>query len=80
MGDELWQRTGVEMASMIATGEVSSREVVDAHLDHPIYAGRREVGPVDGVVGGGRTEAVAGHARTVDHLRPPASGWLDPRW
>ena len=33
MGDELWQRTGVEMASMIATGEVSSREVVDAHLD-----------------------------------------------
>ena len=31
--DVLWNRTGLELAAMIADGEVSSREVVDAHLD-----------------------------------------------
>ena len=32
MGAELWQRTATELAALIASGEVSSREVVDAHL------------------------------------------------
>ena len=31
--DVLWNRTGLELAAMIADGEVSSREVVDAHLE-----------------------------------------------
>lgn len=30
---QLWQRTATDLADLIATGEVSSREVVDAHLD-----------------------------------------------
>lgn len=30
---ELWKRTALELASMIADGDVSSREVVEAHLD-----------------------------------------------
>ncbi len=33
MSAELWNRQAVELAAMIAAGEVSSREVVDAHLD-----------------------------------------------
>ena len=33
MDDVLWNRTGLELAVMIARGEVSSREVVDAHLE-----------------------------------------------
>lgn len=33
MTDELWQRSAVELAAMIRGGEVTSREVVDAHLD-----------------------------------------------
>ena len=33
MDDVLWNRTGLELAAMIAGGEVSSREVVDAHLE-----------------------------------------------
>ena len=32
MGDELWTRAANELAAMIAGGETSSREVVDAHL------------------------------------------------
>ena len=32
MGAELWQRTATELAALIASGEASSREVVDAHL------------------------------------------------
>ena len=47
MGDELWTRAANELAAMIAGGETSSREVVDAHLgridevnDH-CYAGVR---------------------------------------
>ena len=31
--DVLWNRAGLELAAMIADGEVSSREVVDAHLE-----------------------------------------------
>ena len=30
---ELWRRTAGELAALIRTGEVSSREVVQAHLD-----------------------------------------------
>lgn len=30
---ELWQRTALDLAALIADGDVSSREVVDAHLD-----------------------------------------------
>lgn len=30
---ELWKRTALELAGLIDTGDVSSREVVDAHLD-----------------------------------------------
>ena len=33
MGDELWTRAANELAAMIAGGETSSREVVDAHLE-----------------------------------------------
>ncbi len=33
MGDELWRRGAGELASLIRDREVSSREVVDAHLD-----------------------------------------------
>jgi amidase len=33
VGDELWQRGAGELAALIAGGEVSSREVVDAHLE-----------------------------------------------
>ena len=33
MGDELWSRTANELAAMIARGDTSSREVVDAHLE-----------------------------------------------
>lgn len=29
----LWQRTALELADLIASGDVSSREVIDAHLD-----------------------------------------------
>ncbi|MBT3688137.1 MAG: indole acetimide hydrolase, partial [Actinobacteria bacterium] len=32
MTDELWTRAANELATMIAGGETSSREVVDAHL------------------------------------------------
>ena len=32
MVDELWTRAANELAAMIAGGETSSREVVDAHL------------------------------------------------
>ncbi|MBL78389.1 MAG: indole acetimide hydrolase [Acidimicrobiaceae bacterium] len=32
MGQEIWQRTATELAALIASGEASSREVVDAHL------------------------------------------------
>ena len=31
--DVVWNRAGLELAAMIADGEVSSREVVDAHLE-----------------------------------------------
>lgn len=30
---QLWQRTALELADLIASGDVSSREVIDAHLD-----------------------------------------------
>lgn len=33
MADQLWTRSATELASLIASGDVSSREVVDAHLD-----------------------------------------------
>ena len=33
LDDVLWNRAGLELAAMIADGEVSSREVVDAHLE-----------------------------------------------
>jgi amidase len=33
MGEELWRRGAVELAGLIAGREVSSREVVDAHLE-----------------------------------------------
>src|SRR5437762_3573440 len=33
MADELWRRGAGELAGMIASGQVSSREVVDAHLE-----------------------------------------------
>ena len=33
MSDVLWQRTATELAALIASGEVSSRRVVDVHLD-----------------------------------------------
>ncbi len=33
MGTELWRHGAGELAAMIANKEVSSREVVDAHLD-----------------------------------------------
>ena len=33
MGEELWRRGAVELAGLIARREVSSREVVDAHLE-----------------------------------------------
>jgi len=33
MSDALWTRTANDLAAMIASGEVSSREVVDAHLE-----------------------------------------------
>jgi amidase len=33
MADELWRRGAGELAGMIASGEASSREVVDAHLE-----------------------------------------------
>ena len=39
MVDELWTRAANELAAMIAGGETSSREVVDAHLariDEPV--------------------------------------------
>lgn len=32
MSDELWRRTAVELAAMLAAGAVSAREVLDAHL------------------------------------------------
>ncbi len=32
MDQEIWQRTATELAALIASGEASSREVVDAHL------------------------------------------------
>ena len=32
MSDELWQRRAVDLAAMLATGEVSAREVLDAHI------------------------------------------------
>jgi len=33
MADLLWQRTSTEPASLVTNGKVSSRQVVDAHLD-----------------------------------------------
>src|SRR6476660_2484475 len=33
MGDALWQRSATELAELIRSKEVSSREVVQAHLD-----------------------------------------------
>lgn len=33
MGDELWRRGALELATLVRTGEVSARQVVDAHLD-----------------------------------------------
>ncbi len=33
MSEELWRRGAGELAQLIANGEVSSREVVDAHLE-----------------------------------------------
>ena len=33
MSDELWRRGALELAGMIARKEVSSRDVVQAHLD-----------------------------------------------
>src|ERR1700761_5248192 len=33
MTEELWRRSAVELAALIASGDVSSREVVDAHLE-----------------------------------------------
>lgn len=32
MGDELWRKSATELAGLIARGEASSREVIDAHL------------------------------------------------
>ena len=33
MADLLWQRTSTEPAALVTHGKVSSRQVVDAHLD-----------------------------------------------
>ena len=33
MAEDLWKRTANDLAQLIAAGEVSSLEVVDAHLD-----------------------------------------------
>ncbi|MCP3988397.1 MAG: indole acetimide hydrolase [Actinomycetia bacterium] len=33
MGEELWKRSATELAALISDGELSSRAVVDAHLD-----------------------------------------------
>ena len=33
MSGELWRRSAADLAALIASGEVSSREVVDAHLE-----------------------------------------------
>ena len=33
MAEQLWSKSAGELAALIATGETSSREVVDAHLD-----------------------------------------------
>jgi len=33
VSDELWRRSALELAALIRQGDVSSREVVDAHLD-----------------------------------------------
>ena len=33
MTDQLWRRTGTDLAALVASGEVSAHEVVDAHLD-----------------------------------------------
>ncbi len=33
MAEDLWKQTANDLAQMIATGEVSSLEVVNAHLD-----------------------------------------------
>ncbi len=33
MCDALWRRSGTELAALVAGGDVSAREVVDAHLD-----------------------------------------------
>ena len=33
MSTELWQRRAVDLAAMLASGEVSAREVLDAHID-----------------------------------------------
>ena len=32
MTDELWRHSAVELASMLAAGSVSAREVLDDHL------------------------------------------------
>ena len=32
MSDDLWQRRAVDLAAMLAAGEVSAREVLDAHV------------------------------------------------
>ena len=32
MNDELWRRSAVELAALLAAGSVSAREVLDAHL------------------------------------------------
>ena len=33
MSDELWRRGALELAAMVARREVTSRQVVQAHLD-----------------------------------------------
>ena len=54
MADLLWQRTSTEPASLVTNGKVSSRQVVDAHLDR--------IGEVNGLAG------CSGRLRRPHHL------------
>ncbi len=72
MGDELWQRGAGELAGMIAAGEVSSTEVVEAHLRR-IEAVNPELNAVVVVLA---DEALAA-AREADRVRA-GGGALGP--
>lgn len=69
---ELWRRSALELAAAIAEGEVSSREVVDAHLDR-IQAVNPELNAITVVLADdARAAADAADARTAD--RGPLHG------